>query len=761
MRPYSLAFLTEAAKQFAVQANVQLVISWRGGDVGTYSDTSQYGDARILSLSSVRLETRGQGTSTVGTFQFTLDDSDNILKTKPLLEGSEVWLLLILNGVSEVIARGKVAGAASWSEGKRTVSLSVESSYISTDMGYAPRLEDWTDLTPDAEGIAWPYCFGSPVHVPCHRVRKKSLGALQYPCRFRGKVYEEDTNPLGKHEVWFSKNNLEFGSDVPTSVDSSGFSKNKIYITEGAYFPQATLLTIQIKVGKHRCLFKGTFVGTVFTVTEANVPMYQNVPVRMRQPDVLTGGDVLQGDTFWLENVDYQKELRETFIYIWSLAPLLNPGVYTGNNYSPVAYVIDQYELHNNDGSLSEIICKTKNVVDSNLNETHTINEVYGIDKWGITDEGLSVMIYKELGNSKIRSANPKVKAGQDCYEIARKLMIKAEAFFWAATTASEVSIWGSDPDIYIANLIPSNAVKSVHCFVRGVTSGEKKRLIQVPSSWYEVQISSGEVQGRNVTGILFYDTLQSHGADIEDDKIYVTLESSVGPNAADILKYMIETHLTGVTVNSDAYDYAQSCSEPFPCHFALLEVADAINVIEEVAFQARIGLVFDAGVVYMRPLFYGPQQTLAINENDIWFKSMVHSTTNLADTCRKIETTWRPSYRPFDRDATQYLARAQKVYFYNNGITGNKIDHIECVIYNNKTLAQTMTNFWGYRKSFVYKTMALSLSYSAAILQPFDGLITTSSHITGVTGVIESVEIDINAHEVRVGVWLPIVVGG
>jgi hypothetical protein len=188
-----------------------------------------------------------------------------------------------------------------------------------------------------------------------------------------------------------------------------------------------------------------------------------------------------------------------------------------------------------------------------------------------------------------------------------------------------------------------------------------------------------------------------------------------------------------------------------------VFEVVDALSLLETIAFQARICLIYDSGVFYMKSMFYRPTTVLTIPESEISFKSIEHTTTPLAECLRKLTVSWRESYRPLEQHASQYKSRLDKIEYIVNGTTGNRIEEMSCLIYNTRILVNTFTEFWGYRRGLCWKLVTFKTFYTGALLQPMDGILVSSEHAPAVQGVVESVETDPNNHEVRVTAWYPI----
>ena len=85
-------------------------------------------------------------------------------------------------------------------------------------------------------------------------------------------------------------------------------------------------------------------------------------------------------------------------------------------------------------------------------------------------------------------------------------------------------------------------------------------------------------------------------------NEIYVTFQSSVGPNTVDIIAYLIETY-TDFSWDNDSFNYCWQKLQAFPSNFALLETKNIIDVLRDIAFQCRCALWISDDVFYMKYL--------------------------------------------------------------------------------------------------------------------------------------------------------------
>ena len=79
-------------------------------------------------------------------------------------------------------------------------------------------------------------------------------------------------------------------------------------------------------------------------------------------------------------------------------------------------------------------------------------------------------------------------------------------------------------------------------------------------------------------------------------------MSSSVGPNTADIIKWIVENY-TDLSVDSVSHLDLQTKIDNYPSNFALFDKRDALQLIEDIAWQSRCVVYARNGTVYFKYL--------------------------------------------------------------------------------------------------------------------------------------------------------------
>ena len=166
----------EAATYLATEPIVIIQIDWSTG-------TQYYGDktftldaanvqGKVISFSPInytgKQDTRGE----VSSVSLDLDDTDGTLKTlvnTVIIESTPVTVYHHYEGNAfsdlATLMKGKVSGTIRWSEGERLLSFDIESYIDDAEVGYE-----------DDDGLVYPLCFGTAVHVPAAAAVKSPYG---------------------------------------------------------------------------------------------------------------------------------------------------------------------------------------------------------------------------------------------------------------------------------------------------------------------------------------------------------------------------------------------------------------------------------------------------------------------------------------------------------------------------------------------------------------------------------------------------------
>jgi len=268
------------------------------------------------------------------------------------------------------------------------------------------------------------------------------------------------------------------------------------------------------------------------------------------------------------------------------------------------------------------------------------------------------------------------------------------------------------------------------------------------------------------------YDTLTEKWEDV----VYVSCRSSIGPNTSDIISYILYTY-TNYKINNSSFNTVAS-QLPYRSDFGIYERKDALQICQEIAWQARCALIVDSETIELRYLALQPDSLFIFTTDNIQFKSFEESLTDNVEVTTRLIGTWResmewtePPTRLLNQDdgaKIRDIIRAMKeterrevpatnVYVYeeNMDIYGVNVLQKDIFIYNFEEAVAATITFWGHILANVWKIAKFKTFLSALPLQTWDA-VTLNVGVLG-KGIVEEIRYDTKEKDVYVSLWMPI----
>ena len=264
--------------------------------------------------------------------------------------------------------------------------------------------------------------------------------------------------------------------------------------------------------------------------------------------------------------------------------------------------------------------------------------------------------------------------------------------------------------------------------------------LVDVPS--YTVSVR--QFGSASVTVVTLPAPLSSIPDEGWTDELYVSFTSTVGPNVADIIQWLIDTY----TLNScDPATFAAAAKylANFPANFVLSDFQDILSLIRNISFQANCQLDFEEGVAYLQYLPLRPTPVDAITDSDVDAEQGIKvELTPTEDLITKLTVKWstlpvvanehvsqkvwggtsyldeviagldtaaltRPNYSLVLRNNILKYGTFQATYNY--------------YIYNDSDTALSAVQFWFGRKSCSWKRVAFTTPLHKLNIETFDAV--------------------------------------
>ncbi len=260
-------------------------------------------------------------------------------------------------------------------------------------------------------------------------------------------------------------------------------------------------------------------------------------------------------------------------------------------------------------------------------------------------------------------------------------------------------------PPTYVVNNAPTTSIKGVYAYR---TIDGQKVIQQVPSSYYTKNLSTS-LNGQTVTTITLLRELDLYMGEKWETDLFVTLVSSLGSNTSDVINYLLANYST-YTVDATTFAAVKTLIANYPSHFALLEQREIIDLVSDIAFQARLAVIYDGVTAKLLYLSKLPVTPISMGEDEIALKTLTLGSTNKDDIVTKYVAHWQTNYSD---KKTDYI------YKNNVGTYGENTEEHDFFIYNIYSLVKLSVDFWGNRRSNCwrtakYKTFLNAIAYEA-----------------------------------------------
>lgn len=327
---------------------------------------------------------------------------------------------------------------------------------------------------------------------------------------------------------------------------------------------------------------------------------------------------------------------------------------------------------------------------------------------------------------------------------------------FWEAKVGDTVHATNQSDAIFVANILPST-IKAVMAYR---TVDDVKTLAYIPTSYYTKNESEDLLDADDnvilsVTSLRFPTPIEAISGENWEKEVYVTLDSSVGPNVVDILKHLINTY-TDKTYDSTSFDDVHTKQIPYPANFAVLDRMDVLELINSIAQQARCIVYENNDIFYIKYLSEEPSSERTLTESDVKMDTLTLDHDSTDNIVTKLIALWREHYLP--EDPNKIVLR------HNINIYGLHEEEQDYFIYNNRELVEKSATFWLIRNSNVWKHIRFETFLTNMDLDNFDAITLNFSQdyvaSSSVKGVIEELVHDTENNIIQLSVWLPIKIG-
>ena len=613
MRTISANGLAQLAQPYGNEPIAIVEIDWVAGSTSSYADRTVGSiPGRIIEVGELDDTINLSGNSDSQQLTVVLDDTDGTIKA--ILDAHDVHkrdarVYQYFTGLALtdkfLLFAGQITSPITWNERDRTVTVTILSWLEDREVGFSAEEGQFEYLPAEMVSKPWPLIFGTVVNNPCLEVTTAITGTT--------------LGPVG----------ILAGDELMLSLPSASNVDYQISMIEGDYHKRHLQKVIDAwKRANYAVAYRrpeqddASYAADVAAAKAANDQNAKTVADYQKQYDDLSKQltdrfldyssrelccqlrrkkKIADANLMGLGDNPVRILGGEDFPQNQPITISIEGGHFTGT-FSGNLFTIssrDNSELTEkataayNAKLLDKDVCSLNNTVLKNHWRWRT---PVPAGKGDYTDPGFitdDVWVVTTINEDAISSREPVIQQ------------------FWVEPGA-QASLYTGETKVHIASITPGT-VLAVRAY-KQVTSGAT-RLVDVPTSLYTVTTATyGTITATQIELTKPLSHVLNEGW---QDQIYVTFQSSVGPNVADILEYIVEQY-TDLTCDPTTFAHVKTKLTPFPANFPINDRKNVVQTLREIAFQARCAIWFSEGVVYLRYLPEEPTPVDTITESDI-----------------------------------------------------------------------------------------------------------------------------------------------
>ena len=599
---------------------------------------------------------------------------------------------------------GQMNSPIEWDEGNRTFSFGVVNRIEGVEVGFSAEEGQIVDLPEDLIGKTWPLCFGKVVNIPALKAVPSINGTLR--------------SGVGIRDFTLSTR-LALANDITCHLIPVGY---KCSGRAGTGLQKCYMAWEEDESCKQsRCV----------EIERLKLQISEQARYEFGTIDIIGGEKFPQGFV--------NGSTQPNNIITLNIRGGLFTGYFNGTPDNPsITFIIRSRRHPRYDPTTGSVIVDP---VKAAL-ESACPGNPQG-DDFSNWQDTISGPVWTGLKNSRL---------SWEAYRNA-----KQADFFWA-DGGSTVTLDSDREIVYVANILPSTILR----VAAKRTINGNEFLMTVPSEFYEIRQT--DFGGYQVMEIVFQRPLsvesQESGGGWSDD-IFVTMESTVGPNTVDIIRWFIETY-TDFAIDDTSFNATRTEIDNYPMDFPLFSRPSLLNILQDLAQFARCALWQRDDTFFIKYLSKTPTPVATITENDILQTSdnkgsLVICLTDTEDLVTKLTAEWKPDYA-IDENNRSILRRNVKKYG----------THDQTEFYYPFAFLELVVKsatFWLIRRANTWKRCKFLVSLKYMELEPFDAVTLDLNDVADdpVIGIVESAVLDsdhLNGGQIELEVWTPVRAG-
>lgn len=748
MRNLSADALAKITTQYGTEPICVVGVKWFfGSDYTYYSDKGMpEAPPKVLSIANLEDVVILQGSSNATNMSITLDDTDGTLKE--IFNATDIHrrpaaIFQTFDGLNFsdkfILYEGFIESPIVWSDGDRTLTFSLTSITEHIEIGFSPEEGQFPGLPTSDVGVVWPLAFGDARHVPGLTYQVTPIGTTLNPFYYVNSNLDviDPSTISTPGAITYSAQSVYFDGNQPTDTDDPIANSINQSINELADAfdsrPDPGTITFMINGQEYDAhdymLVKTTAGASITQLPQPNQSAYANLPqvaAQLKLKGASTVGVQLLNNgygfpvgvplTLSMNNHVFHGTMSSTGFM--TLKELVLPK-------ATFAYRPPQAPLQPGENVRE---------YDFQLQQAAT---------YFTPDGSFTPAEYKAMGTPKFNSAG-EAPVG---YTLVTGLQSDG---FQLYDAGSSITIMGDNSIDYIVNTVPTT-ITQVYGY-RAI--GNVKTLSPVPASrWKHVSV---DFNGITAEIVRLNRPLTGYPGEGWDDGIYVDEISSIGPNPADIISYVVFTYAPDLNIDFTSFNEVHGFLQNYPMNFVYNNRVDIISFISDIAYQARCAVYVKNFTVFIRYLPQERDGDATITYDDIIEGSLEITTTETEQLVTRSTGTYVGDYATGIQD--DVVVRSN---IFKYGIFRDSYDYFA---YTEAQYVLKSVTYWIIQKSNVWKRIKFSTNLNRLNLETYDTVVLDlQDHqlaLGTVTCRIESTQYDSVNNKIDFECWTPVRAG-
>lgn len=727
MRTISVAGLAKLAQTKGTEPFNVIHIKWRD-DLGVY----KYGDKQLPGVkgsirsiagldSTITLDKSGDSISV----EVTIDDTDGEIKQlfdQYDLHKRPTWIYQGFTGLDEsdwfLLLRGEVNSPITWKESERSVTFTILTKLEDKEVGFSVEEGDFPNIPEAILGQPWPLGFGTVSKCKALQITQPLVGTLAEGFGVPDPVVLLQIRNLATLGAYAQLTN---GSATDTNgddlVDKFEFSFNcqdtadQIGNLQNTYWEQLQKVKSQVKI-----------------INGKKFPLNKRITISIGDGQftgIMDSNEIFHFDFYGYEGIGAQA-------YV---GPKITDGKTTTLTKTSTNQLVATCRINT---GINGSVARNSDEFDHPKHPKLTPELAQQISDMTAHMEFVQQVEFEPL---------PIAQNFINMFAVDQSKLPEQLGFF-EASSGSTVALVTDEPIDYIVNILPSTVLS----VCSEIDNDGIKHLVGVPTTYYSIRTENFGSFTATVIRLNKPLTRYTNEKWTGND-LFLSYVSTVGSNVADIIQWIVQTY-SNLSIDAASFAEAHADLACYGANFQLSERKNIVELIKEIAFQARSAILIKNATVFLKYLGKEPSAVDTITESDIENGSLEMLSTPTEELVTKLIATWNTNcYESTTKkmilryNVKKYSIHEQTFNFY---------------IYKTPECVKKSATFWLIRLANSWKRVKFNTFLHKLNVETMDCIVLDLPYFSNnpIKAIVETAQYDSSTNTISMECWLPVRTG-